>query len=109
MNNPFRKPTFTDQPSLNIWPEVSHERVISKRLRYQPPRLFKRLLDRWFGGSIWTALLLLALGLCFLTWCWFLYTGDVQPDLNSCSEGSQRVHGWSNGRYTNLCIDPVHR
>jgi hypothetical protein len=39
-----------------------------------------------------------------------LWTGDIQiTDLNSCPEGSQRIHGWSNGRYTNLCIDPVRR
>lgn len=117
MNGPFRKPTFTPQPPLNLF-DRSGPRNNSylypgdpgfedrgNRFGQKIRKLYRRHQGN-FGGY----LVVLIMAVFFLGWCWMLWTGDIQiTDLNSCPEGSQRIHGWSNGRYTNLCIDPVRR
>lgn len=110
-NNPYRKPTFTPQPPLNLF-----GRNGSKNNGYLYPGDpgFK---ESWFQGfyarhrgNFGEYLVFLIMVVFFLGWCWMLWTNDFQiTDLNSCPEGSQRIHGWSNGRYTDLCIDPVRR
>jgi hypothetical protein len=45
--------------------------------------------------------------LAFLGWCWFLANTDTQPSFMDCPAGHQRISGWSNGSYTNLCISPT--
>ena len=114
MTNPFRKPTFTEQPSLNIdlW-ERQHdgrtEREVSRRRKYQRPSMFKRWLDRNFEGKLRYLFLLIGIGLALVGWCYFLATGDIEVNVIDCPPGSQRIHGFTNGHYTNLCVDPVNR
>jgi hypothetical protein len=45
--------------------------------------------------------LLILIGIAFVGWCVFLAETDY--DLTACN--GQRITGWSNGRYTNLCVE----
>lgn len=111
MDGPFRKPTFTRQSSLNLF-----GRNGSRNNRYLYPGS-PGFEESWFQGfygrhkgNFGGYFVILITAVLLLGWCWMLWTSDVQTtDWNGCPEGSQRIHGWSNGRYTNLCIDPVRR
>jgi hypothetical protein len=45
--------------------------------------------------------LLILIGIAFVGWCVFLAGTDMDP--TACN--GQRITGWSNGRYTNLCVE----
>lgn len=117
MNNPFRKSTPTHLPSFNMKLDSGRNNgyLYPDDPRFHGPKLglSQKLQKVWrrhsdnLGGYFIVAMCVLAL----LFWCYWLYTGDVQSTsgFGGCEPGSQHIHGWSNGHYTNLCVDPVNR
>jgi len=66
-------------------------------------RRLKTLLSSENQGKIFLGFAILGL----LVWCWFLWGVDMQPSFMDCPAGHQRISGWSNGSYTNICISPT--
>lgn len=111
----YRKPTFFTSNDTDLFGRL--DRGVSTGYLYpgdpgfddNSNGFFNRFMRRYRrakqDGEIAGMLIMLGVAVAFIIYCWFLATGDL--DLNSCGPGSQRVHGFQNGHYVNLCIEPA--